>query len=169
MNVRAAIRTLVIAVPLLLGATTAQATTSVSPTDATGLTVAAPDSVLQVSEVRSFRNQATVQCVDESYDHGLRAFPCNGLGFQQWNVTVWSDATRELRNVATGRCVDHSFDYGLRAIPCNGLGFQRWIQTPMPNGGVMLQNQATHWCVDDSAQYGLRALSCNGLSFQTWF
>ena len=30
------------------------------------------------------KNQATGRCIDDSFAYGLRAFPCNGLTFQQW-------------------------------------------------------------------------------------
>jgi hypothetical protein len=169
MNARTVIRTPVVAVLLLLGAGTAQAAASVHSTSTAGPTAAAPNSVVAPLVTDTFRNQATGRCIDDSFQFGLRALICNGLGFQQWNVRVWPDNTQELKNVATGRCIDHSFDQGFRAFPCNGLGFQRWIVTPRPNGSIAFQNQATHRCMDDSFQFGLRAIPCNGSSFQGWF
>ncbi|MGP2441194.1 RICIN domain-containing protein [Streptomyces sp. JW3] len=105
------------------------------------------------------RNANTGRCIDDSFAYGLRAYPCNGLDFQKWNL----NGGLEWRNVNTGRCIDDSIAYGLRAVPCNGLNFQQWWYD---NGAQ--RNVNTGRCIDDSAAYGLRAYSCNGLNYQQW-
>src|SRR5690606_2598435 len=108
-----------------------------------------------------FRNRATKRCLEDS-GAGLRAHPCNGLNFQQWQVTV----DRTLRNVNTGRCLDDG-DAGLRALPCDGLDSQKWNVTRRSDG-VVLANHQTKRCVEDSG-HGLRSYACDGLSFQRWY
>lgn len=34
----------------------------------------------------TFRNQATGRCLDHSFSHLLRTFPCNGLNYQGWTI-----------------------------------------------------------------------------------
>jgi hypothetical protein len=82
--------------------------------------------------LQTFKNVGTGKCMDDSHE-GLRVFPCNGLNYQKWQVTVWPNGTRELRNVATGRCVDHSHE-GLRSFPCNRLDYQSWLVGKSPKG-----------------------------------
>ncbi len=116
-----------------------------------------PDAA-QVRAGYTLRNANTGRCIDDSYAYGLRAFPCNGLTYQQWYGSngAW-------KNVNTGRCIDDSTAYGLRAFPCNGLNYQRWWGT---NGHW--RNENTGRCIDDSYAYGLRAFGCNGLDYQRW-
>lgn len=74
--------------------------------------------------VQTFKSYGTGKCIDDSHE-GLRVFPCNGLNYQKWRITVWPNGTRELRSVATGRCIDHSHE-GLRSFPCNRSAYQSW-------------------------------------------
>lgn len=75
---------------------------------------------------RELRNLFVDQCLDDSFEMGLRTFPCNVSTYQSWYVT-YSDQGPwfELRNEATGRCLDDS-EYGLRTIDCNGSTYQLW-------------------------------------------
>ncbi|WP_318212207.1 MULTISPECIES: RICIN domain-containing protein [unclassified Streptomyces] len=113
------------------------------------------------------QNNETRRCMDDSWAEGLRAFPCNGMDFQQFR---FSDGTyyHELRNKETGRCVDDSWAEGLRAFPCNGMNFQQWSVTN-GSGGTTFKNRETGRCIDDSWAEGLRAFPCNGMNFQKWW
>lgn len=101
---------------------------------AEGSSAAAP------SKVQFFKSYVTGKCIDDSHE-GLRVFPCNGLNYQKWQVTVWPNGTRELRNVATGRCIDDSHE-GLRSFPCNRSAYQSW-QVIKVRLGINLRNLHT--------------------------
>src|SRR5690606_7626476 len=62
------------------------------PTTATAHDVE-PGSGTSDTAISIFRNRATKRCLEDS-GAGLRAHPCTGLNFQQWQVTV----DRTLRN-----------------------------------------------------------------------
>jgi hypothetical protein len=114
-------------------------------------------------------NIETNRCIDDSFAYGLRAFPCNGLAFQTFDVIPQPDGRWVLRNRATARCIDDSLAYGLRAFPCNNLSFQAFAPRKEPAGFYELRNKATGRCIDDSYAYGLRAFPCNNLSFQRFW
>lgn len=126
------------------------------------------DAVRPLDAVETFQNENTLRCMDDSTTYGLRAFSCNGLSYQEFNVHVWNDGTRELQNINTGRCVDDSTTYGLRAYPCNSSTYQSWWILHFSDGSIGFQNQNTGRCIDDSASYGLRAFGCNSLNYQRW-
>jgi hypothetical protein len=71
---------------------------------ATGL-VAVPAGPASAATVQTFRNRWSGFCLDHSTQSGLRAFPCNGLNYQKWNVHVHPDNTRRLRNENTQICL----------------------------------------------------------------
>ncbi|SHG81355.1 RICIN domain-containing protein [Streptoalloteichus hindustanus] len=118
--------------------------------------------------VNTFRNQETGRCIDDSNAHGLRAFGCNNLDFQRFQVTVWKDKTREFKNLNTNRCIDDSAAHGLRAFGCNKSRFQSWWVTRWKDGTLEFRNQETGRCIDDSHPHGLRAFGCNKSRFQSW-
>lgn len=113
-----------------------------------------------------YSNFATNRCLDDSFQYGLRAFPCNSLSYQQFRTGPNDNI---FQNLNTGRCIDDSFQYGLRAFPCNGLAYQRWHRYfGNPADQLHFQNEATTGCLDDSFPFGLRTHGCNQLSYQTW-
>lgn len=73
---------------------------------------------------RSIRNKVTNRCVDDSFESGLRSYPCNGGAWQDWRIYGY-DKGYVLKNRATGRCLDDS-GAGLRTWECNGMDFQYW-------------------------------------------
>ncbi|MER6101620.1 RICIN domain-containing protein [Streptomyces sp. NPDC001832] len=115
--------------------------------------------------VETYQNKVTGRCLDDS-QAGLRAFGCNNLPFQQWDVMRIGDL-RQLRNLATNGCLDDSFAYGLRTVPCYGNKYQQWKPESAP-GGITLTNAATGRRLDDSLAFGLRPLAPNGTDFQIW-
>jgi hypothetical protein len=119
------------------------------------------------------QNEATNRCLDDSFAFGLRAFPCNRLSYQRWDVAVAVSFTRglslTLRNQNTRRCLDDSSAFGLRTFPCNFSEYQHFYPLIISlDGGTELINGMTRRCVDDSFAFGLRSYPCNLLSFQTW-
>ncbi|MEV5411584.1 RICIN domain-containing protein [Thermopolyspora sp. NPDC052614] len=154
---------------LAFGLPATAASDGVAPATETGAKTATVTKSAETSSaqrvINTFRNRATGRCLDDS-GAGLRSFPCNGLSFQKWNVTVDDFGHRTIQNQNTGRCLDDS-GAGLRTFPCNGLTFQKWNVTHHANG-ITLANHETKRCVDDS-NVGLRSFPCNGLNFQRWY
>jgi hypothetical protein len=112
------------------------------------------------------QDYATGRCLDDSYAYGLRSFPCNGLIYQEFNLTQARepyDATIFV-NAATQRCMDDSYAFGLRSIPCNGSLYQEFVSVLYG----ALRNVETGRCVDDSFGAGLRAIPCNQSFYQDW-
>ncbi|HWO58501.1 MAG TPA: RICIN domain-containing protein [Umezawaea sp.] len=72
------------------------------------------------------RNEATGNCLDDSFEARLRSFRCNERAYQDWYGTVWGDNTVPLVNKATGRAVDDSVEFGLCAFDRNDGPAQRW-------------------------------------------
>ncbi|WP_329243895.1 RICIN domain-containing protein [Actinoallomurus sp. NBC_01490] len=154
------IRRRLAALGVAVGATVAMAGAFVSPASAD------PQTVVFQQDDGSFG-----QCIDDSFDNGLRAFRCNNTDYQAWVVTSLDSGWQTLRNRNTGRCIDDSIDYGLRAVDCNGLPYQNWhVHEQVPPDFVVMENDATQRCIDFSAQYGLRSFACNaGQPYQRWF
>lgn len=116
------------------------------------------------------KDQNTGRCLDDSFQYGLRSFPCNGLIFQEFVMTPvagpgWHNY--EIRSNQTNRCVDDSPDFGLRAFDCNGMDFQVWFNTQNGNPAP-LTNGNTWRCLDDSFDFGLRSFPCNNMDYQYW-
>jgi hypothetical protein len=118
----------------------------------------------------ALRSVATGYCVDDSFEYGLRSYPCNGLNYQRFNSYPQPDGTFVLQNQRTGRCIDDSIEFGLRAFNCYYSTYQRWERRLVwiSSGGLAYTfvSQATGLCMDDSPQYRLRAYFCNGQPYQ---
>ncbi|WP_406210442.1 ricin-type beta-trefoil lectin domain protein [Kitasatospora sp. NBC_01560] len=110
----------------------------------------------------AYENKATGRCVDDSFEFGLRAIPCNGGVWQKWNVNL--ESPKHMWNKATNRCLDDSLAFGLRVLPCNKVEWQEWSY----RGTTAPRNGSTHRCLDDSFAYGLRAFACNSGDWQAW-
>ncbi|MEU6797033.1 RICIN domain-containing protein [Nonomuraea wenchangensis] len=136
-----------------------------TPELATGAAPVTATAAVSKDVINTFRNRVTGKCLDDD-GNKLKTFPCNGLDFQQWKVTVDQFGQRTLQNVHTRRCLDDS-GAGLRAFTCNGLTFQKWNVIKHGND-LVLENHETKRCVDDS-QVGLRSFACNNLNFQRWY
>ncbi|MCS7483757.1 RICIN domain-containing protein [Umezawaea endophytica] len=115
-----------------------------------------------------YRNQATGQYLDDSWEYGLRALPNYNNDHQLWNVHRWADNTFEIRNVVTGRCLDDSFEYGFRTVPCYANTYQSWYVTQWADGTVTLENQQTRRVIDHSWDFGLRTFGRNNSAYQRW-
>ena len=130
---------------------------------ATGV-VASPQPANAACTWCSYQNLATRRCLDDSFEFGLRSFPCNGLNYQKWRYGYTAGTLGGLVNRHTGRCIDDSFEFGLRSFPCNGLAYQVW--QPNPSGGTFhWGNRATGRFMDDS-EFGLRSFQRNNLNYQ---
>ncbi|MEU5879764.1 RICIN domain-containing protein [Spirillospora sp. NPDC047279] len=156
---------------LLLISAMAVATLTPAPAVAATAPERAPAAVsahgaLLANRILTLQNRFTRACLDDSFEYGLRGFPCNGFDFQRWNTILRGDASWTVTNLATGRCLDHSDEYGLRSIVCNGNAHQEWII--LDTGGALeLRNRKTRLCLDDS-QVGVRGFPCNSLDYQRW-
>ncbi|MEV5938615.1 RICIN domain-containing protein [Streptomyces sp. NPDC051994] len=75
----------------------------------------------------ALRNLNTGRCIDDSFAYGLRAFGCNGLNYQRWEIYYNGNGTLTFRNENTGRCIDDSGAYGLRSFGCNGMNYQQFV------------------------------------------
>jgi hypothetical protein len=130
----------------------------------------APTSTVEVLACTAcpYLNRATSRCIDDSFEFGLRAFPCNGLNYQKWYNSSGA-VPFALKNAHTGRCIDDSVEFGLRAFPCNGLKYQRWHLNQRVILGTTyfhLGNAMTGRFLDDSVQFGLRSFPGNNLDYQ---
>ena len=91
---------------------------------ATGV-VASPQPANAACTWCSYQNLATRRCLDDSFEFGLRSFPCNGLAYQVWQPNP-SGGTFHWGNRATGRFMDDS-EFGLRSFQRNNLNYQRFV------------------------------------------
>ncbi len=112
----------------------------------------------------SYQSIVTGRCIDDSFQFGLRSFPCNGQSYQKWTYGYSAGKLGGLINRHTGRCIDDSFQFGLRSFPCNGQNYQFWV-LGTPNGKMSWRNVATGRYIDDS-EYGLRSWQFNGMDYQ---
>ncbi|WP_019808029.1 RICIN domain-containing protein [Saccharomonospora halophila] len=80
------------------------------------------------NSILTLRGLQSGLCLDDSA-YGLRQFACNGMTYQQWEVTTFGDGDSKLRNVATGDCLEdaHVGVGGLRTFPCNSSSHQEWV------------------------------------------
>jgi hypothetical protein len=113
------------------------------------------------------KNRATNLCLDDSWEVGLRTFPCNGGVWQRWDVYVQTIGIVGLKSQATGKCLDLVNGLHTDAV-CHFTTQQLWkVNSPVDGGGFTIQNTSGP-CLDDSTEFHLRPFPCNGLGFQRW-
>ncbi|GAA3245945.1 RICIN domain-containing protein [Streptomyces sp. XM83C] len=117
-------------------------------------------------DTRIFVNRATGACMDDSLEHGLRTYGCNGLPYQRWTLRTLPDGTRQIRNHATGRCISDTGN-GPRTEPCGDSTAQRWTTPRGDDEAVPVRSTVTGRCLTD-ATAGLRSLPCEDIPHQKW-
>ncbi|WP_432842027.1 RICIN domain-containing protein [Dactylosporangium sp. CA-092794] len=119
-----------------------------------------------------YQNQGTNRCLEDSFNNGLRTYPCdsNKGNPQRWRVHSWADGTVRLQNVYTAHCLDDTFDFGLRTWDCNDGENQSWWVVYWGDETRRFQNQATGRCIEDSYVNGFRmASNCDDSVWQSWY
>ncbi|MEE4543943.1 RICIN domain-containing protein [Streptomyces sp. V4-01] len=157
------VRPTVIALTLLASALLSiPGTAAASPGNATG--VARPSATY----LYTLQNRHTHNCVDDSYNSGLRSYPCNHLDYQKFSMPGYDAGigTTTIQNQHTGYCLDDSAGYGLRAIACNGQSYQAWNYIYDSSGYAVIWNNATLRVLDDSYNSGLRTYPNNPSDYQ---
>lgn len=134
---------------------------------ATGTANAEATGEMGVSEVSTFQNQGTRQCMDDSYKYGLRGFTCNGGEWQRWVLTRWKDGTYQLKNGSTQRCIFSSLS-GTTMRTCDSSREESWYVTRWNDGTWQMKSQSTGDCLEHH-QYGLRAVECTASTIQSWY
>ncbi|ONI91014.1 hypothetical protein ALI144C_01995 [Actinosynnema sp. ALI-1.44] len=118
--------------------------------------------------VQTFRNRETNLCLDDSNEHGLRTFHCNGLNYQKWNVHRWNDGTLQLRNIHTGGCLGAYKHPNGTWVPevgtCRASQAYSWYSRRV-SGGIRLYSEVIDTrCLWGDGHYvaGGRAVHLNG-------
>lgn len=95
---------------------------------------------------RVIQSRSSGRCLDDSFQYGLRFFPCNNLGYQKFTVHNLNGPVT-LVNQATGRCVWDSPN-GIRATNCDRVSNnQAWYINNWGTGGVGISNRSTGRCI----------------------
>lgn len=116
----------------------------------------------------TWKNTATLKCIDSNAVGNVYTLSCNGGAFQLWS-NVSSNFGNQIINSQTGRCLDSSISGRVYTLPCNGGAFQQWVVTNAGQFGWQIQNVATGFCLDSNAHGNVYTLRCNGGNFQRWF
>jgi hypothetical protein len=112
----------------------------------------------------TFRDVATLHCLDSNTSGNVYAIGCNGGNFQNW-IFAGSDTTTTVRDVSTLFCLDSNTNGNVYTLPCNGGNFQKWR---VERSSHRVVDVATGRCLDSNTANSVYTLPCNGGNFQNW-
>ena len=119
----------------------------------------------------TWKNVATLRCLDSNGNGSVYTLGCNRGGFQLWTSTE-RNFGNELRDDATGRCLDSNTAGKVYTLSCNGGAFQQWtaraVGTVDGSSYFEFRNVATGLCLDSNGSGSVYTLGCNGGNFQHW-
>jgi hypothetical protein len=115
----------------------------------------------------TWKNTATLRCLDSNNSGSAYTLGCNGGNFQLWTNTPLNFGD-QIRNKATGRCLDSNTAGNAYTRICNGGAFQQWTVRNTGSFGWEIKNVATGFCLDSNAAGNLYTRGCNGGNFQRW-
>jgi serine/threonine-protein kinase len=115
----------------------------------------------------TWRDTATLRCLDSNSAGRVYTLGCNGGGYQKWYDTKLVYG-QQIRNGRTGRCLDSNTGGRVYTLNCNGGAFQQWTLTYTGIYGWQIRNVATGLCLDSNAGGSVYTLGCNGGNFQRW-
>jgi Ricin-type beta-trefoil lectin domain len=113
----------------------------------------------------TFRDVATLRCLDSNTSGNVYTLGCNNGNFQNW-IFAGSGRTTTLRDVSTGFCLDSNTNGNVYTLPCNNGNFQNWR---VENSGRRLVDVATLRCLDSNTNGNVYTLPCNNGNFQNWY
>jgi hypothetical protein len=115
----------------------------------------------------TWKDTATLRCLDSNTSGSVYTLDCNNGSFQLWTNTPLSFGD-QIRDLATGRCLDSNTAGSVYTLPCNFGAFQQWTVRYTGSFGFEIRNVATGLCLDSNASGSVYTLICNNGNFQRW-
>ncbi|WP_239311208.1 MULTISPECIES: ricin-type beta-trefoil lectin domain protein [unclassified Frankia] len=115
----------------------------------------------------TWKNTATLRCLDSNTSGSVYTLGCNGGGYQLWTNTPLTYGD-QIKDYQTGRCLDSNANGSVYTLGCNGGSYQQWKVTYKGTYGYEIKNVATGFCLDSNASGSVYTLGCNGGNFQRW-
>ncbi|MFD7261671.1 RICIN domain-containing protein [Streptomyces sp. NPDC059874] len=122
-----------------------------------------------ITSLQTFKNANTGECLDHSFQYGLRTITCYYNEWQTWNV--WTNGPYVvLQNSSTGQCLYETWYGAPAATGCDwGNNDFQWLPIGVGSGGrIILTNRSTRSCLDDTRRSGLRVVTCENKLSHLW-
>jgi serine/threonine-protein kinase len=115
----------------------------------------------------TWRNTATLRCLDSNSSGSVYTLDCNGGDFQLWTNSPLGFGD-QIIDKATNRCLDSDTSGHVYTLPCNGGAFQQWTVRNTGSFGFEIKDVATGLCLDSNSSGSVYTLGCNAGNFQRW-